>query len=167
MMKRLLAASCVAIATAFSFGGAASAETFTIEMLNADPDNKKEKMVYTTPVLRIQPGDSVTFIPTAKGHNAQAVKGMVPDGVELFKTKLNKEETVTFDTPGVYGYKCTPHYAAGMVGLIIVEGEGWDANLAAAKEVKHRGKARKRFTQHFEMINDVMADAGAAPAAEG
>ncbi|GIS46662.1 MAG: hypothetical protein Ct9H90mP18_09940 [Gammaproteobacteria bacterium] len=33
---------------------------------------------------------------------------------------LNEELVVKFDKEGVYGYKCTPHYILGMVGLVVV-----------------------------------------------
>lgn len=157
-MKRVLVATAFALALTMGFGERAAAQTVhEVVMYNKLPDNRKETMVYAPQLIRIQPGDSVKFIATDKGHNAETVKGMVPEGGETFKTKLNKEETVTFTVPGVYGYKCTPHYAAGMVGLIIVEGEGWDANLEEAKAVKHRGKARKRMAALFEEVETFKA----------
>ena len=62
----------------------------------------------------------VRFIPTDKSHNAETIPGMVPDGAEAFKGKLNQAISVTFETEGVYGYKCMPHYAIGMVGVVVV-----------------------------------------------
>lgn len=94
-----------------------------------------------------QPGDSVTFLPVEKGHNSASIKGMIPDGAAKWKGKINKEITVTFDKLGYYGYMCTPHYALGMVGMVIVEGEAKLANLDAAKAVKHRGKAKKEWEE--------------------
>jgi len=159
-MKRVLVATAFALALTMGIGERAAAQTVhEVVMYNKLPDDRKQTMVYAPQLLRIQPGDSVKFIATDKGHNAETVKGMVPEGGETFKTKLNKEETVTFTVPGVYGYKCTPHYAAGMVGLIIVEGEGWDANLEEAKAVKHRGKARKRMAALFEEVDTFKAAA--------
>ena len=116
-----------------------------VEMLNKHPENSKQRNVFLPRILSVQPGDTVTFISIDRGHNSASIKGMLPEGAEAWNGKISKDIAVTFDTPGYYGYQCTPHYALGMVGLIIVEGEGKLANLDAAKAVKHRGRARKEF----------------------
>jgi pseudoazurin len=92
--------------------------------------------------IQAQPGDTVTFVPTDKGHDAESIKGMIPDGAEPFKGKMNEQITVTLDKEGVYGVKCTPHYGMGMVALVVV---GKPVNLDAAKGVKQMGKAKKVF----------------------
>jgi pseudoazurin len=71
---------------------------------------------------------------------------MVPDGAEPFKSKFNQEIVVTFENEGVYGVKCAPHYAMGMVAIVQV---GEPVNLDAAKAVKHRGKATAAFAELF------------------
>jgi pseudoazurin len=77
--------------------------------------------------------------------------GMLPDGVDPWKGKINEEISVTLEQPGLYGYKCAPHYALGMVGLIQV---GDDAsNLDAALAVDHPGKAADRMTALFENVS--------------
>jgi pseudoazurin len=96
-------------------------------------------MVFEPAYLQVEPGDTVTFEPTNKSHNAETIPGMVPDGAEAFKGKLNQAISVTFETEGVYGYKCLPHYAIGMVGVVVVGDPS--ANIDAAKAVKHPGKA--------------------------
>ena len=53
-------------------------------------------------------------------------------------------KAVTFDKDGVYGVKCAPHYAMGMVALIEV---GQPVNLDEAKAVKHTGKAKTVFAE--------------------
>ena len=74
---------------------------------------------------------------------------MLPDGAEAFKGKFNEEVVVTLDQEGVYGVKCMPHYAMGMVALIEV-GEG--ANTEQAAAVKHPGKAGKNFAELFGQV---------------
>jgi pseudoazurin len=83
--------------------------------------NKGEKgaMVFEPALIKAAPGDTVTFVPTDKSHNAEAVKDMVPDGTEMFKGKLSEPITVKVSAEGVYGVKCTPHYGMGMVALIV------------------------------------------------
>jgi len=113
-----------------------------IEMLNSDPDNPKQKMVYRPRILSVAPGDTVRFVPTNPGHNSASTKGMLPAGVEGWKSGINKEFEITLTTPGIYGYNCTPHKASGMVGLIVVKGEGMLDNLADAKKARQIGKAK-------------------------
>ncbi|TIP07864.1 MAG: pseudoazurin [Mesorhizobium sp.] len=84
-----------------------------------------------------------------KTHDAQSIKGMIPDGAEPFKGKTNEEITVTLTQEGVYGVKCAPHYGMGMVALIAV---GKPVNLDAATAVKHTGKAKKVFADLFSQV---------------
>lgn len=128
-----------------------------VRMLNSNPDNPREKMVYIPRVLRIAPGDTVRFLPESPGHNTASTKGMVPDGFEGWKSRINKTFEVTLTEPGIYGYNCTPHKTAGMVGLVVVEGDGMLANLDAAKAVRQAGKARGAW-------EDIWAEAEAAGA---
>ena len=119
-----------------------AATTHEVEMLNKHPEDRKLRQVFFPRIVTIEPGDTVKFVASDRGHNAQTSKGMIPDGAEDFRGKINQEVEVTFDQPGFYGYQCQPHYAIGMVGLVIVKGEGMMDNLEAAKGVKHRGKAK-------------------------
>lgn len=96
-------------------------------------------MVFEPNIVRIQPGQSVTFTPVNPGHDAESIPGMVPAGAQPFKGAISKPITVTFTKPGVYGYKCTPHLAMGMVGVVVV---GAPTNLAQAKAVALPGKAK-------------------------
>ena len=134
----------------------AHAETHEVLMLNKDPDNKKERNVFIPAVIKIKPGDTVKFVSSDKGHNSESMKGMIPEGVPKWKSKISKHFEVTFEKPGVYGYRCTPHYTLGMVGIVIVEGDGWDANLEAAKSIKQRGKAKKRFKSMWKEVDALM-----------
>ena len=106
------------LAIAALMGGAAFAETFEVQMLNKGTDG--ERMVFEPAFIQAQTGDTVKFVAADKGHNAEIGKGMLPDGVEAFKGKINEEIEVTLDTEGVYGVICKPHYAMGMVMTIAV-----------------------------------------------
>src|SRR5690606_433823 len=99
---------------ALMMAGAAQAADHQVQMLNK---GDKGAMVFQPDFIQAQPGDTVTFVPTDKGHDAESIKGMIPDGAEPFKGKMNEQITVTLDKEGVYGVKCTPHYGMGMVAL--------------------------------------------------
>ena len=106
------------LALAALMGGAAFAETFEVQMLNKGADG--ERMVFEPAFIQAQPGDTIKFIATDKGHNAEVNTGMLPDGAEAFKGKINEEIEVTLDTEGVYGVICKPHFAMGMVMIIAI-----------------------------------------------
>jgi pseudoazurin len=116
-----------------------------VQMLNT---GAMGPMVFEPALTRIAVGDTVIFTPTDKSHNAETIRGMLPEGAESFKGKVNEEIAVTFTVPGVYGIKCAPHYPMGMVALVLV-GDPPPANLEAAKAVKHVGKAKERMEALF------------------
>ena len=119
------------------FSSLAYAGDVTIEMLNKRDDGAK--MVYSEDITRIDVGDTVTWVPTSKGHNVEFIGG--PDGWDApKKSKNNKEVSITFDAPGVYLYQCTPHKAMGMIALVVV-GEGTN-DVSGAKV---RGKSKKKL----------------------
>jgi pseudoazurin len=126
--------------TALTLAAPAMAADYQIHMLNK---GEAGTMVFEPSFLAIQPGDTVTFVPTDKSHNVENIKDMLPEGVEPFKSKVNEEITMTFDVPGLYGIKCTPHFAMGMVGAIAVGDEL--PNLDAAKAATVPSKAKERL----------------------
>ncbi|RYG29180.1 MAG: pseudoazurin [Burkholderiales bacterium] len=123
-----------------SSAGVYAAE-FEVHMLNKGADGAS--MVFEPALLKIAPGDTVKFVPVDKGHNAEVIKGLSPEGATPFKGKLSEEFSVTFDVAGAYAYKCLPHFGMGMVGLIVV-GDA-PANIDAVKTTKMPPKARAHF----------------------
>ncbi|GAA3840366.1 pseudoazurin [[Pseudomonas] carboxydohydrogena] len=119
----------------------AQAADFEVKMLNKGSDG--QVMMFEPAFLRVQPGDTVRFIPTDKGHDAETIPGMLPDGAQPFKGKLSEELKVTFQTPGLYGYRCLPHFGMGMVGLIAVGNTA--PNLYAVRQVKIPPAPAKRM----------------------
>jgi len=115
------------------------AEDTTVEMLDK---LGKRNMVFSQEIVRINPGDTVFWKATDKGHNVQFIsKNGVPEGVEKFKSKISKDTEYTFTIPGIYAYWCVPHKTMGMIGFVIV---GDDlSNLDLIKKVKFIGKSKK------------------------
>lgn len=141
-MKRAFVAG---IALALSVAGMVSAETFEVKMLNKGEEGR---MVFEPSSLRIAPGDTVKFIATDKGHNAQSVKDMLPEGAEPFRGKINEEIEVTFDQEGFYGIQCLPHFAMGMVMTIAV-GDG-EPDPEAFLQGRIPKRAKERFAEQLE-----------------
>jgi pseudoazurin len=120
----------------------ALAEDMTIEMLNKRDDGAK--MVYSEDIARIDVGDTITWTPEDKGHNVEFIAG--PDGWDApRKSKLSKEVSITFDTPGVYLYQCTPHKSMGMIAIVIVGDTDPKVVKDRLKDVKVRGKSKKKL----------------------
>jgi len=142
-IRPLLLAGFTAASLASS--GAMAAD-HQVEMMNKGPNGKA--MQFDPAFLKIEPGDTVTFVPKDKGHDSMSIDGMLPEGAEPWKGKINEQITVTFTKPGLYGYKCQPHYGMGMVGLIEVGGD--TSNLESLKAVKVVGAAKKRMADLFE-----------------
>jgi pseudoazurin len=126
--------------------GAASAAEVEVKMLNKGAAGV---MVFEPAYVRVQPGDSVKFVATDKGHNAESIDGMLPDGAAPIAGKLGEDAAVTFDRPGVYGVRCKPHYGMGMVAMVVV---GTPANIDQAKAVSHPGKAKSTFAALFDKL---------------
>ena len=140
-MKNILATAALILTPAFS----AQAADITVDMLNKRDDGAK--MVYSQDVVRMDVGDSVTWVPTSKGHNVEIIAA--PDGYDIpKKSKLSKDVSITFDTPGVYLYQCTPHKTMGMLGVVVV-GDGQN-DISGAKV---RGKkAEEKLAELIELL---------------
>ena len=110
----------------------------TVEMLNKDSEGNRN--VYSDEVVRVEVGDTVTWLPTSKGHNVEIVAS--PNRMK-FKSKNNKEAKITFDTPGIYYYWCTPHKGMGMIGLVIVGNDL--SNIDDVANAKAIGKSKKKL----------------------
>ena len=135
-----------ALASAIATG--AFAETHDIQMLNHGENG--EVMVFEPAFLQIAPGDTVRFVTTDRGHNAESILEMMPKGAEAFKGRINEEIEITFDIEGLYGIKCIPHYAMGMVMTVAVGAvtEVPDEYLAG----RIPPNAMKRFVSQIEEL---------------
>jgi pseudoazurin len=127
----------------------APAKEYQVKMLNKGADGSL--MVFEPAFLKVAPGDSVKFVPTQKGHNAESLPGMAPASAAAFKGKIDQEFSVKFTKEGVYGYKCLPHLGMGMVGVIQVGKAGNKADVAAATQ-KLPGLGKKRMTALLEQV---------------
>lgn len=137
MFRSLVTSAAIMLA----LSGAVAAETFEVKMLNKDEGGT---MIFEPASLRIAAGDTVKFIPADKGHNAESVNGMIPEGATAFAGKINEEIDVTLTEPGLYGVKCKPHWGMGMVMVIAVGDVAVDAERFLA------GKMPKKAKTQFE-----------------
>ncbi|MEQ8369848.1 MAG: pseudoazurin [Alphaproteobacteria bacterium] len=155
LRRRLLGAVPLLAASALLLPvPAALAADHRIEMRNIGADNRQ--FVFSPDLLFIQPGDQVRFVPVDQGHNSISVDGMVPPGGETWRGAIGQPVSATLTSEGVYGYRCVPHSAAGMVGLVVV-GDA-RVNLSAARAVTHRGRAGQAFAALFDRLDAHLAE---------
>lgn len=112
---------CVAVVLALIGTAPASAEEHVVQA---------QATKFSPAHVFIQPGDTVTWANMA-GHDSQAEEGLVPEGAETWHIGMGENGSVTLDVEGVYLYKCTPHFALGMAGAIVV---GKPTNIDAIKQ---------------------------------
>jgi pseudoazurin len=129
------------LAVSSLLAGAALAETHEVQMLNR---GEAGQMVFEPAFLQIASGDTVTFLSADRGHNAETIEGMIPDGAGPFSGDINDEISVTFDVEGLYGIRCTPHFAMGMVMTIAV------GDAVKAPEDFLEGRLPRTALQRFE-----------------
>jgi pseudoazurin len=117
-----------------------------VEMLNKGPDGQRNW--FEPAVLFIEPGDTVQFLATDKGHNSESI--VVPEGGETWKGKFNQEVTATLTVEGLYAYKCLPHFGLGMVGLVVVGDPS--VNIEAVEGERYPGLAKKVMAGLLEEV---------------
>lgn len=146
-MKKLLCLSLMALFNSF-------AAEYEVKMLSFA---KGQPMIFDPAVLQIAPGDTVTFVPTQRGH--QAVSHLVPEGAQAFAGTLDEKFSVTLDKEGIYVYYCPPHLMMNMSGLIQVgkpvNRDKVDAGVAAieAKATVNKG----RLLGYLKQLDDLNA----------
>ena len=133
LFKKLIILSTFLLVSTHGF-----AADVTVEMLNK-LDN--ESMVYSKKIVKINTGDTVFWKATDKGHNVEFIKNGVPEGVDKFKSKFNKDAEYKFTIPGIYAYWCTPHKTMGMIGFVVVGDD--KSNIEAIKAIRFSGKSKK------------------------
>ncbi|MDG2047297.1 MAG: pseudoazurin [Halioglobus sp.] len=132
------------------FPGLAWTANYEVKMLNSGAEGF---MVFEPAVLSVEVGDAVTFVATDMAHNSASMPGMIPDGATAWNGELNQNITVTFNTPGVYAYQCTPHAMMAMVGVINV-GQSAE-NLAAVKAAAEEKKSS--FITNQDRLDNYLA----------
>jgi pseudoazurin len=139
-MKRLATAVIGMTMAMAAMASYATAADFEVHMMNKGKDGV---MVFEPGLTKIAKGDTVTFIPVDKSHNAETIKGLIPEGAAPFKGKMNETVKITFDVEGAYVVKCAPHMGMGMIGLVVVGDP--KSNIDAVKTAKLPKKARDRL----------------------
>lgn len=118
----------------------AASAFFSTAVFAVDHEVKAQVTAFKPVVIKVAVGDTVTWS-NMNGHLTESVEGMIPEGVEPWISAMGENYTTPpLTVEGVYFYKCTPHWGAGMGGVIIV---GEPTNLATIEAAKPKGAAKR------------------------
>jgi pseudoazurin len=146
-MRRLFVACVLA---ALAGAPAARAAEHEVKMLTKGPEGQLNW--FDPPITHAEPGDTIHFVATDKGHNSTSL--VVPEGGETWNGKINNDVSVTLTVPGLYAYKCTPHFGLGMTGLIAVGDPS--VNLKAVEDARYPGRAKATMAKLLEQLKASM-----------
>jgi len=132
-MRTALMATAVLMTSSF----AAFADIIEVEMLNKNEAG--DRMVFSQELIRAEVGDIIRFIPTDKSHNAQSVKGALPDGQEAFRGKVNKVVEYEITETGLTAVVCLPHQSMGMVALVVAGNDLINADEVLEARIPGKG----------------------------
>lgn len=135
----------MAFSTILLLSGGVHAVEHEVRMITSE----NGEMLFEPDFVRASPGDAIRFIPVDPTHNAETIRGMIPDGAEPFKGEISEDFAITLTQEGVYGIVCKSHYAVGMVMLVVV---GEPVNLEQAMKRPHPLKAAAVFRKHFDAM---------------
>lgn len=144
---RILKTLTAALIATIAIVAAAPAEEFEVQMLNR---GEAGLMVFEPALVQVQPGDTVHFVATDAGHNAETINNLIPEGAEPFKGAIGQDITVTFDVEGAYAIKCLPHLPMGMVALVVVGDD--PTNLGAIEDGGLPRKAQERIDAAIALL---------------
>ena len=88
----MFAFKAAAVAALVLLATPAMAANFEVHMLNKGADG--QAMVFEPALTKVAVGDTVTFVPTDKGHNAETIKEILPAGAEAFKGAIGNSGTL-------------------------------------------------------------------------
>ena len=134
----------------FLFSVELFSEVHTVKMLNQGPTGV---MVFEPAVLKINIGDTVTFVATDAAHNSASIPGMLPPNANAWNGQLSRDISVTFDIPGIYGYQCTPHAMMAMVGIIQVGDDS--SNLQSV--INSASQFKSTFVMNQTRLDDYLS----------
>lgn len=139
------AATTVAVTAAPAAPAPAAGKVITVKMLDTGPDGA---MSFSPGFVKANVGDTIRFVPANGTHNAETMASILPAGVSPSVGGMGQTFDLKLTVAGIYGIKCKPHYAMGMIALIQA-GNGPSANLAQAKAAALPPFAKKRMAMYL------------------
>lgn len=144
-----------AIAVCFSIGFAAANQALrTVDQLTDFSASSASGMFQFAPeLLRVAPGETVTFLNSRGSHTVLSQKGLWPDDVPPVDIAGQLRADVVFDQPGIYGVTCRRHGKYGMVMLVAVgDVSPGEEDFARVSELPANARARAAYKRLLEAL---------------
>ncbi len=104
-------------------------------------------------LMRIAPGDTVTFLNSRGSHTVKSQAGLWPDGAPAVDIVGRLRADVPFDRPGLYGVTCRRHGKYGMVMLVAVgDVEVTAADMARIETLRASALAKAGFRRLLSRV---------------
>ncbi len=146
-MKRTLALTA---ALALALGVAsAQAASYTTKEVNTGPQGAD---AFDPGFIKMQPGDTVHVVSQDLGHNLESIEGMIPAGAPSVRVPMGKPADIKLTVPGVYVFRCVPHYGMGMV-LVVQVGSPTNLAQVQAAAAKAPPLARRRIQDDLAQVH--------------
>jgi pseudoazurin len=147
-MKNNLSILSLAAAAGLFLAPAAHAAEYQVKLVNS---GSQGMMAFEPGFMKVKPGDSIRFVPTDQGHMVDSIEGMAPAGVAPVNGVMGKETVIKFAKPGLYGFKCNPHLAFGMV-MIVEAGSAGNLAQVQAAAAKMPPMVKKRLAADLAQV---------------
>ena len=115
-------AACLSVVALGGLGFTVGAKvTSTVNQLTDASATAASGMFRFAPdLVRIAPGETVTFLNSTGAHTVKTQKGLWPEGAASINIRGQMRTEVPFDEPGIYGVICGRHGKYGMVMMVAV-----------------------------------------------
>lgn len=133
------------------FAAAERAQLTIDQMTDFSASSASGMFSFAPDMIRIAPGETVTFLNSRGSHTVKAQKGFWPEGVEPVDIAGQTRADVVFDQPGLYGVTCARHGKYGMVMLVAVgDAVPTEADIAAVSELPASDRAKAGYLRLLE-----------------
>ena len=133
---------------------AASVTLSSMGAYAADVTIKAVGVKYDPAIVEVGTGDQISWTNMAS-HNVETLQGLVPEGTKKINTKVGDDVSLKFDKPGIYVYKCTPHWGSRMGGILIV-GQPEDAMKTAEAYLEKIEKEKGDLLPAKGLVKDLI-----------
>jgi pseudoazurin len=142
--------TALSAAMALALGAAAAqAAVYPVKEVNTGAQGAE---AFDPGFIKMNPGDTLRVVAGDAGHNMESMDNMVPAGVAPIRVAMGKGADVKLTTPGIYVFRCVPHYGMGMVLMVQV---GAATNLAEVQAAAQKAPplARKRLQADLAQVH--------------
>lgn len=142
-LKPALALSMCAVA---GYAMAAMADRTVDQITNFSVSSASGMFQFAPNLVRIEPGETLTFLNSRGAHTVKSQKGFWPEGAPEVDITGQLEADVVFEKAGIYGVTCRRHGKYGMVMVVAVgDVEPTEEDYKKISELKANKRAKDGY----------------------